>query len=333
MVTKKNKSLLKRVGVIVGLVTAIILFIAGVSDSFTHAKVGIKKFDKKFGGVTSSVRQSLYREIEKVSQLNSGKKKYDAKFVLRDDGSEVLIENEAQSYGSMYVDSESLQISLFVQINWGAGFSAADESFEVRVECADEAHWRYETNHCVTIRTDESLEGYDLENFRILESYGLNEVAASEYRKALLAYFKNIDANAKTMLFQPASINVSNSEISAKLELDYGKTYELKLDSESNRMTVSENGAEIWRYDSTLFARTTRHPLLVQNYLPVELSTEEGTDFALRWVGDNKLKISPDYCKGSDTNERLIERAKEWLKAQSFAPEEFDISMMKSCAQ
>jgi hypothetical protein len=98
-------------------------------------------------------------------------------------------------------------------------------------------------------------------------------------------------------------------------------------------MAILENNVEIWRYDSELFASATRHSSLIQNYLPVELSTEEGTDFALRWVGGNRLKISPDYCKGSDTDERLIERAKEWLESQLFVPNDFDISMMKSCAQ
>ena len=327
----QKKQLLKKIGLTAALVVAGILFLVGLSGAFLRSKVGIKDFDSKFGSVTPTVRQALYREIETAAQLNSGKKDFDAGFVLRNDDTVKVVENEKQSYGAMYVDSESLKISLFVQINWGSGFSQADESFMVRVECADKDHWKYDTNHCVMPRTDEPLGNFSQDNFRILSSYGLDELKTDEYRNAALAYLKAINQKAEIALLLPESIEVNGTDITAKLKLDFGKEYQIKI--ENNSLSVSENGSELWRYDSSLMAESARHYSLISNYLPTELATEDGTDFVLRWDGDNKLKIAPDYCKGSDNDERLIERTKEWLKAQAFSPDDFEISMVKSCAR
>lgn len=335
MAENNKKSVLKKLAVAGLLLIVLVLAIAGLSESIFHANVNIKDFNKELGEVSMPTRRLLRAELEKIAELNSGEQEYSADFALRE-GSKTVIDNEdgKSKYASIYVDSDKLQISLFVQMNWGTGFAKPNEAYIVRIECADKDHWKYETNHCVDIDLDEPLESFEEDNLKLLESYGVDVSAVGSLRHAGLKYLKTVEPNTRAALIRADSIEENGEQITADLYLDFNLKYQIRVDKGKNStITISRNGSELWSYQAEVLAKA-KHPAdTLRNILPVELSTDNGTDYMLRWAGNNKLKINSDRCQGSDNNESVIKSAKAWIEKQNYSPEDFEISLIKSCLQ
>lgn len=325
------KGKLKKIGVIALVVVCIILLIFGISDSVFRTKVGVKGFEKELSSVSPATRRALKSELEKITTLNSGKTNYKTDYVLRE-GSVQVSENEEtkESYATFYIDSEKLQLSLYTQLNWGSGFKATSETYSVLISCANESNWQYATNNCIAPQENLEYSKIATENILLLSNYDLQN--AAEIRDALTDYFLTIAPKTQSLLLQRDSISTNGGTLEAKLKLDAGIEYNLKIKA-SEEITLSKNNTEIWQYKLSDFEAISHHASLIGNYLPAELRTESGTDFALRWTGGNNLKISPDNCNDGDNDEILIETAKQWLKDVNFAPEDFEIGMQKSCVK
>lgn len=325
------KGSLKKIGVLALAVICIILLIFGISDSVFRTKVGVKGFEKELSSVSPATRRALKSELEKIATLNSGETDYKTDYVLREGSVQISEDEETkESYATLYIDSDKLQLSLYAQLNWGSGFRATSEAYGVFISCADESNWQYATNNCITPQENQDYSKIATENILLLDDYGQNN--AAEIRDALTSYFLTVAPKSQSLLLQRDSIAINNDALEAKLKLDARIEYSLKIMA-GEEIVLSKNNTEVWRYKPSDFEVIKHHASLIENYLPTELRTENGTDFALRWTGGNNLKILPDSCNDGDNDEMLIETAKQWLKDANFAPEDFKISMQKTCVK
>ncbi len=330
---KYNKKV-KKAAITIGVVILVLFFFAGISSSIIRTNVGVDNFENNYSSVSTFTRRILRDDLKKIAELNSGKKDFKAKFALREDGSATSTTNEEtkEGYGSFFVDSDLLQISLYVQLNWGSSFSSSSQVFDVRIECAEKDYWKYDSNHCVTPELDESAMGLEYENLNILKTYISDNTNFNDMRSMSLAYLKTIDPVAESILVQPKTVQGLGDNIGVEVVVDFEDSYWLSM-NESGIVTITKNNIELWRYDNAQFAQAKHYRSLIGSYLPVELKTENGTDYALRWSGDNKLKINSDKCANGDTNAKLIEGAKEWLGSQGFTASDFEITTINSCAE
>lgn len=323
------KKLLKKMAVITLVVVCGILLVVGVSDGIFRTKVGIKNFDKELSSVSPATRRALKDKINEISLLNSGKMNYDADFLIREASVETTDNDETkEKYAKFFVDSEKLHISLRVQLNWAPGLTETKEAYDVFIECADEPNWQFSTNYCIAPQEETSFRELKSENLRLLDEYsGLEN---SDIRMALVNYIASVEPNVESLLVQRESLSTGDGELEADILAGTKNKYHLKLKT-PDEVILFKNDVEIWQYNAKNYDDSKHSALVTGNYLPVELSTENGTDFALRWAGANKLKISSDVCADGDSDEVLIKQAKAWLDETGFAPEDFEISMQKSC--
>jgi len=318
----KAKARLKKIGIFAGVAFLLLSFIAGLSENFLRPKVDIKGFDKELSEVPAQTRRAIRRELAELVRLNSGRKNYDSDFVLRD-SSVLTHEKDGKGYASLYIDSEKMQLSIFMQLSWNHGGASDGEAYTVRSECADREHWKFENNFCVAPYYDK-VTGEPSDNLLILDSYGYD--GAELYRKAIVSYFQAIEPKVDTIFLLRDSIK-NEAALDAELLINNKRRYELKIDK-SDRMVILKNGTELWSPKMELFERNGRHYSMISGFLPVELKTKNGTDFALRWGGKNRIKIYPDYYAEGDTDESLQARAVAWLEDNGFEPSDFEITFM-----
>ena len=342
MMAKKRKKITKKIAenrkakrVFLGLLIfiAVLCLGAAFSENLLRASVGIDGFESTYSEVPSKTRKALKAELEDFILLNTGKISRKApKFVVRDGQALSIDEDEdGNKYSSFYIDSEELQLSALVQMNWGRSFSIPDTGFIVRIDCATENNIKFDGSHCYSRSTGEPARAIETENLGLLESYGATSEAVEEMKKSMLAYLKKAYPGATTALVDRASVTNNNGEIRAKMALD-SKEFDLVLKGTDDwRIELRSGENIIWERSAEKRIVTERHYLALKKLLPVELETKSGTRLVMEYASKDRLVISSVSCTGSSKDIELEQAAKQWLKDNNFNAEAFEIKLKNRC--
>ena len=339
---KRMPSKLKVAAIAFCLILAISCLIAGIISKFNFQKINVKGFSGELRNISSSTQRIAQDEIDKVVLLNTGAENKNASFVVREkkDGEYVynLDKEINQGYASFYIDSEELQLSLRVQVQWGNGlFAEAPGGTPARVSCAEKDHNNYPDSPCIDAVSDTYLASADVfDNFNLLttEKYGnLSRKNLSILREVLGSYLKNADAKLKRVLLQPRTILLNGNNLTATIILENNKIYQLALENTDKEITIilkSDNN-ELLRYDSGKIKAGARHYLLLRNYLPAEIELEDDTAIAIRFAGGEKLNVNVENCELEKDTEKAKKYINSWIDEQGFNSDDFEINIIKHC--
>ncbi len=333
---------LKKIITIFCVILIVSCLFAGIVSNFNFKKLNVEGFNGELLNISSSSQALAQQEINKIVLLNTGNKNAKATFTVREkkDGEYVYqADNETkQGYASFYIDSEDLQLSLLVQTQWAIGFFTEEAGgTPARVSCAEKEHSKYPESTCVDIISDSYLWGTNvLDNFALLkaEKYGsMNETNLLVLRETLKNYLKKFENNLDSILIAPRSIVKNGNNVSAIIETNNEKSYQLVIENVDKEITIvlKSDDSELLHYDSSKIKTASRHFLLLKNYLPAEIELDDGTAIAIRFAGGKKLNANVENCALEKDAGMTKKHINEWIKLQGFNPEDFEINVIKHC--
>lgn len=312
---------------------AVICLGTAFSEKAFRASVNIEGFDAEYLEVSSSTRKALRSELDNFVLLNTGNASQKTKFKVREDQELVIAENEdREKYSAFYIDSDDLQISALVQMNWAQGFSDPDASFIVRIDCVPSEESKYENAHCYSHSTGESASAFEQENLGLLEAYNVSSEIVEEARGVMLSYLKIAYPEAKMAFIDRASIEMGEAETRAELKLDNGKSFTLAIATEKDWSIQLQSGENVvWETDANKKVTAYRHYSALSKLLPIELEVKSGARFVLNYGSKDQLIIGSVKCTEKTKNSELEQAAKTWLKANNFEAEAYEIKLKNSC--
>ena len=298
---KVRRQKTKKVAIISAVVFSVICLGAALADGIFRVSTNIDGFEKYFADASSETRKSLKGELDQFVLLNTGNPAVKSpKFVILEEDIAIETDEDGNKYSSFVIDSEELQLSAHVQMNWGGQFTKTKASFITRVDCAEEN--KYEDSHCYSKSTGGSVKAIGTENIGLLESYGVPKDAIKRAQVDMLNYLKMVYPEAKSALINKRTIiNYATGAYSAIL-------------------TIDDRSVQDYRHYSIL-----------EKQLPTEIITRNGARFMLRYVDKKHLEISSVSCKEGVKDPELIVAAREWLEENEFDPESFEIKLKNSC--
>lgn len=341
--TKKSKKAIKRItenrkvrraffGVLAFL--ALVCLGAAFGENLFRSSVGIDGFETNYSTVSSKTRKALRKELEVFTILNTGDTaRKSAKFTIRE-GQALAVDKyeDGTMHSSFYIDSEELQISALVQMNWGRSFSNPDTSFIVRIDCATDENIKYKDGHCYSRTTGEAARAVGTENIALLESYGVPSDAIEKMQTTMRDYLKVAYPKTTTILLERNSIKADNETISAKLKLDNDRSFELIVGISNDRIIELRSGENtIWSSRSSRSIVAYRHGLVLKKILPMELEIKSGAHFLLSFENEKQLVINSVKCAEKTNNSEFEQAAKTWLKKNNFNADAFEIKLKKAC--
>ncbi len=338
---KKRKSIIKKItenrtvrrfALVVVVILAVVCLGSAMFETVFRAKVSIEGFDKKYLDVSNSTRSALRDELEQFVYLNTGELQTKTRFVLREDENRVINEDEDGNKNSaFYIDSEDLQISALVQIVWNSGFSSPNSSFIARIDCATGEANHFENSHCYSRSTGDKTGAFRLDNLGLLESYDVPSDAVKRARGEMLDYLEIAYPEAENALIIHKSIRTDDSGLYADLALD-NKRFELFVVNDNDWQIELRSGESIvWSGRAGEEVTHYRHYLTLKKQLPAEIETMNGTVFALRFEDKKHLVISSASCADGEKSESIEKAAKDWLKANNYNPDAFEIKLKINC--
>ena len=338
---KKRKSIVKKIaenrkvrrfGIIIAVILAVVCLGSALFENVFRAKVSIEGFDKKYIEVSNGTRDALESELEQFVYLNTGENQSKARFVLREDSDGAINEDEDDNKSTaFYIDSEDLQISALVQIVWRSGFTNPNSSFIARVDCATDEMSKFEASHCYSLSTGAKTNAFRLDNLELLKTYGVSADAISNAQNEMLNYLKIAYPEAEKALIVRKSIRTDDAGLHADLTLE-DKQFELIVTTDNDWQIELRSGENIiWSGHAGDEVTHYRHYLTLKKQLPVEMETVSGTVFALRFEDKNHLVINSASCADGEKNQLIEQTARDWLKANDFDPNTYEIKLKINC--
>jgi hypothetical protein len=152
-------------------------------------------------------------------------------------------------------------------------------------------------------------------------------------RETLKNYLKKFENNLDSILIAPRSIVKNGNNVSAIIETNNKKSYQLVIENVDKEITIvlKSDGNELLHYDSSKIKTASRHFLLLKNYLPAEIELDDGTAIAIRFAGGKKLNVNVENCALEKDTDMAKKHINEWIKLQGFNPEDFEINVIKHC--
>ena len=341
MIYKKSKKALdkkkvrrqkaKKIAIISAVVFSVLCLGAALVDGIFRVSTNIDGFEKHFSDVSSETRKSLRSELEQFVFLNTGNPATKtSKFTIRNEEEiEIKTDEDGNKYSSFVIDSEEMQLSARVQINWAGQFSRTKASFIVRVDCAEES--KYENSHCYSKTTGEVAKAIITENIGLLKSYGVPEAAIKKAQKDMLDYLKIAYPNVESALVLKRTIYDSENAVRATLRLDE-KSFDLEITKSKDwSIKLSSGNNLIWSTDANKETQSYRHYSILKKQLPAEVTTKNGSQFMLRYVDEKHLEINSVSCMKNEKDSELKDATREWLETNEFNSESFEIKLKISC--
>jgi len=312
---------------------ALVCLGAALSDGLLRSSVGIDGFESAYSDVSSKTRKALRTELEDFVRLNTGSmSRKPLKFTVRDGQLFAIDEDEdGNKYSSFYIDSEELQISALVQMNWNAGFRNPDAGFIVKIDCATKNNIKFENSHCYSRSTGEPVRAVQTENLGLLKSYGVPDKAVEKMQDEMLFYLKKAYPEIATVLVDRNSIK-EDEDMRANISLDNSKEFALIVENTGDCNIILSSGENvIWKSDAKSKITAYRHYRVLKKLLPTEVEMENGTRFALSYINKEQLAINSVKCAEGTKNSDIEQAARGWLEANNFDAETFEIKLKNSC--
>ena len=132
---------------------------------------------------------------------------------------------------------------------------------------------------------------------------------------------KNIEAGDNTYTFTIVHCNVTYN-------------VELSNDSKSYNFIIKKDGEQLINYDSTGKGNVYLAAETVSNYLPFNLTTDDGQKYTISQKNKSnplELEVGTSSCGNQDKKNKALEAAKEALEYTGFNPEDFTYTTPNYC--
>lgn len=333
------------------MIIALVIGIKAWSDNLRADKqLAVSNLSLKVQNMPGSARKRVQQALYKAARVNIpydqevptvGAKVRESQTIVS------TIDKDTNVYYARFiVDIESIEQSYDVQVEWvsDVAFEKNMSGFPVRIGCVNENDKIYKNFDC----TDIQSAGGIIEGDALMTAYSANSImnmvklresgiADSAYRKlytAIVQYFGSVYGDISLSL-DKTSLVVKESLYEFDLISSEKQKFHCVVNNEEKdiKVKISQNGDELYSYDSSLFVSPKRSPLsLDKRYLPHYGTTEKSKiDYTFNKRVDERYEISINSCKKQSIKDEALGEVADWLENIGYDINDFDVLIPDYC--
>ena len=333
------------------MVVALVIGIKAWSDSL-HAdkQLTVSNLSSKIQNMPGSAKKRVQQALYQTARVNipydqevptTGAKVRESQTVTS------LMDRDTNVYFAHFiVDIESLEQSHDVQVEWvvDTAYEKNLSGYPVQIGCVGENDKIYKNFDCTDIQSANGIidgntlvtayNSAGIPNMVKLNESGMTDGAYNKLYRVIIQYFGSMYGDVRLSLDKTSFVANEGKYEFDLISVEKNK-YHCFVETEGQdfKLKISNNGDELYSYDSSIFVSPKRNPLsLDKRYLPHYGTTAKTrVDYTFNKRIDDEYEISINACKKQSIKDEALTEVADWLENLGYDINDFNVKMPDYC--